>query len=147
MDAQAQDRAHRIGQTREVRRVEQQHHMALDKQLALDDCGYLVRNSLLADGIGNDLHHPAVGGPEAYVNALHAEKLLKYNGVNFVAGNVGVGKPPEGWYCGNRGTARDGPLVFWKPGVVYGLSNGVLVDGLSTWPKVERGKRLLQLAG
>ncbi|KAJ3174173.1 hypothetical protein HDU88_000141 [Geranomyces variabilis] len=99
--------------------------------------GYLVRDFLLADGGDR---------AEAYVKALHADQL-KYNGFNFVAGSVGVGeKTPEGWYCGNRSTARDAPPVCLTPGVVYGLSNGVLVDGASDWPKVERGKRLLQEA-
>ncbi|KAJ3183857.1 hypothetical protein HDU87_005973 [Geranomyces variabilis] len=97
--------------------------------------GYLVRDFLLADGGDH---------AEAYVKALHNDQL-KYNGFNFVAGSVGAGdKKPEGWYCGNRGGARDAPPMCLTPGVVYGLSNGVLVDGASDWPKVERGKRLLQ---
>ncbi|KAJ3022074.1 hypothetical protein HKX48_007114 [Thoreauomyces humboldtii] len=95
--------------------------------------GYLVRDFLL-------LSHDQT--TEAYLSNVHFNQS-KYNGFNFVAGRVSK-EGAAGIYCGNRGTAKEKEPQHLRDGVVYGMSNGVLMEVESDWPKVERGKKLLQ---
>ncbi|KAI8906593.1 NRDE protein-domain-containing protein [Powellomyces hirtus] len=98
--------------------------------------GYLVRDFLMSDALD------AV----AYARAVHSD-YGKYNGFNLIVGTIDPHQAvPLGYYCGNRSSARDQPSEPLQQGIVYGMSNGVLVNGQSTWPKVERGKLLLQQA-
>ncbi|KAI8821059.1 NRDE protein-domain-containing protein [Fimicolochytrium jonesii] len=113
--------------------------------------GVLVRDALM---LGGDTDADADAGGdgasplERYVRRVHGEKHL-YNGFNLVVGRIDSTshlndqQPLDAWYVGNRGPARPDPPRRLRRGVVYGLSNGVLVDGVSDWPKVEVGKGLV----
>lgn len=84
--------------------------------------GYLCRNYLLGDE-----------GAGSYVEGL---KTTAYNGFNLVCGDV----KGETWYATNRG--RGGEVRKLEGGVVYGMTNNVMVEGGIEWPKVRRGKEL-----
>ncbi|KND04635.1 uncharacterized protein SPPG_00352 [Spizellomyces punctatus DAOM BR117] len=96
--------------------------------------GYLVRDFLLS-----------CADPQTYAETV-ASQQYRYNGFNLVLGAVNPGGNEDvvGWYCGNRGPVRDEPPTLLKKGVIYGMSNGVLMEKRSDWPKVERGKELLE---
>ncbi|KAJ3184817.1 hypothetical protein HDU85_001496 [Gaertneriomyces sp. JEL0708] len=98
--------------------------------------GYLARDFLLAD-------QPQ---PADYAQTVFESQFF-YNGFNLVVGRIPSANEPqrddEVFYCGNRGLARDEPPRRLKKGVVYGVSNGVLLETESDWPKVEHGKELL----
>jgi uncharacterized protein with NRDE domain len=83
--------------------------------------GQLVSDFLLSEATGKD-----------YLDTVSARGSI-YNGFNLVAGN-----PDELWYYSNYGNG----VTAVQPGF-HGLSNALLN---TPWPKVERGKSLLQPA-
>ncbi|KAI9103770.1 NRDE protein-domain-containing protein [Phlyctochytrium arcticum] len=69
------------------------------------------------------------------------QKSASFDGFNLFVGNVNS----DCLYCTNKTYPETLPITV-TPSVVHGISNGVYVDGSSDWPKVERGKGLMQEA-
>ncbi|KAI8807131.1 NRDE protein-domain-containing protein [Cladochytrium replicatum] len=130
--------------------------------------GYLVRDFLIHEDLApNDgveeqnKNHSTTNRSarigEHYMKLLHPQKHL-YNGFNLVVGDIFC---EDVWYAGNKDIVKNRPGTKLSGGVVYGVSNHVLVDSGSLgdetegsfslprgdeWPKVRRGKRLFQEA-
>ncbi|KAH6593254.1 hypothetical protein BASA50_007460 [Batrachochytrium salamandrivorans] len=99
--------------------------------------GFLVRDFLLYNHTYNGTEQEE---DVAQKYALSLEKHAnEYGGFNLIVGDV-YGKS---WYIGNR---MNVPITGLNSGVVYGLSNGVLLEEKETWPKVKHGKELFELA-